>query len=55
MAYLVLGEERLDSRPSLRLGGIREQVHDDGGLADGLIDVEQVLSGDPAIGLGLLP
>jgi hypothetical protein len=37
------------------LRGIREQVHNDGGLANGLVDVEQVLSRNPAVLFGLLP
>jgi hypothetical protein len=45
----------LDLRPGLGLGGVGEQVHDDGGLANGLVNIEQVLAGDPAVGLGLLP
>lgn len=45
----------LDLGPGLGLGGVGEQVHDNGGLANGLVNVEQVLAGDPAIGLGLLP
>lgn len=45
----------LDLGPCLGLGGVGEQVHDNGGLANGLVDVEEVLAGDPAIGLGLLP
>jgi hypothetical protein len=54
-SYLSFGELGLDSRPGLRLSGIREQVHDDGALGDGLVDVEQVGAGDPAVLLGLLP
>jgi hypothetical protein len=45
----------LDLGPGLGLGGVGEQVHDDGGLANGLVNVEEVLAGDPAVGLGLLP
>lgn len=41
--------------PGLGLGGVGEQVHDDGGLANVLVDVEEVLAGDPAILDGLLP
>lgn len=41
--------------PSLALCGVTEQVHDDGALIDGLVDVEEVLAGDPAVLLGLLP
>jgi hypothetical protein len=53
--YLALCDLGLDLRPCLGLGSIGEQVHDDGRLANGLVDIEQVLSGDPAILLGLLP
>ena len=53
-AYLAL-ELGLDLGPGLGLGGVGEQVHDNGRLANGLINVEEVLAGDPAIGLGLLP
>ena len=41
--------------PRLALGGVAEQVHDDGALGDGLIDLEKVLAGDPAILNGVLP
>lgn len=41
--------------PGLGLGSIGQQVHDDGSLADGLVDLEQVLAGDPAILDGVLP
>jgi hypothetical protein len=53
--YLSLGDLRLDSGPGLRLGSVTEQVHDDGTLGDGLIDIEEVLSWNPAILLGVLP
>jgi hypothetical protein len=45
----------LDLGPSLGLGGIGKKVHDNGGLANGLVDVEQVLAGNPAILHGILP
>lgn len=32
--------------PGLGLGGIGEEVHDDGSLGDGLINGEEGLSGD---------
>ena len=54
-AYLALGELGLDGGPGLALGGITEQVHDDGTAGDGLVDLEEVLAGDPAILLGVLP
>ena len=41
--------------PGLGLGGVGEEVHDDGGLANGLVNLEQVLAGDPAILKSLLP
>jgi hypothetical protein len=41
--------------PGLGLGRVGEKVHDDGGLANGLVNLEQVLAGDPAILEGLLP
>ena len=53
-AHLAL-ELGLDLGPGLGLGGVGEKVHDNRGLANGLIDAEQVLSGDPAILLGVLP
>ena len=53
--YLALGQLGLDSGPSLGLGGVAEQVHDDGAAGDGLIDLEEVLAGDPAVLLGILP
>jgi hypothetical protein len=53
--YLSLGDLGLDGRPSLALGGIREQVHDDGTLGDSLVNFEKVLAWDPAILLSVLP
>jgi hypothetical protein len=55
MTYLALGELGLDLGPGLGLGSVGEQVHDNGGLANSLVDVEQVLAGDPAVLLSLLP
>ena len=54
-SHLALGELGLDGGPSLGLGGVGKEVHDDGTLADGLVNVEEVLAGDPAILLSLLP
>ena len=54
-AYLALGELGLDSGPGLGLGSIGEQVHDNSRLANRLIDIEEVLAGNPAILLSLLP
>lgn len=48
-AHLALGQLRLDGRPCLGLSSIREQVHDDSTLANGLVHLEQVCSRDPAI------
>lgn len=54
-AYLALDELGLDSGPRLALGGVTEQVHDDGAARNGLIDIKQVLAGDPAVLDGVLP
>lgn len=54
-AYLALGELGLDVGPGLGLGGVGEEVHDDGSAGNGLINIEEVLALDPAILLGLLP
>ena len=53
-AYLAL-EVGLDGGPCLGLSGIGEEVHDNGGLANGLVDIEQVLARNPAILHGVLP
>ena len=53
--HLALGEERLDARPRLALRSVTEPVHDDCALLDGLVDLEQVLAGDPSVLLRLLP
>ena len=42
-------------RPGLALGGVAEQVHDDGAALDGLVHLKQVLAGDPAVLDGVLP
>jgi hypothetical protein len=55
MTHLALGELGLDLGPGLRLGSVGEEVHDNGGLANGLVNVEQVLAGNPAVLLSLLP
>ena len=54
-AYLALGELGLDVSPGLGLSGIAEKVHDDGTARDGLVDLEEVLAGNPAILDGVLP
>ena len=53
--YLALGQLGLDGGPGLGLGGVGEKVHDDGTAGDGLIDIEEVLSGDPAVLHSILP
>ena len=53
--YLALNELGLDGGPGLGLGGIGQEVHDDGTAGDGLIDIEEVLASDPAVLLGVLP
>jgi hypothetical protein len=53
--YLALGEHGLDARPGLLLGGVTEQVHDDGTLLDSLVNLEKVDARLPAILDGLLP
>lgn len=55
VTYLALGDLGADMGPGLRLGGVGEQIHDDGALRDGLVDVEQILAGDPAVLDSLLP
>lgn len=41
--------------PRLGLSGVTEEVHDDGAARDGLVDLEEVLAGDPAVLDGVLP
>lgn len=53
--YLSLGQLRFDGRPCFRLSSIAQQVHDDASPGDSLVDLEQVLAGDPAILFGLFP
>jgi len=55
VTHLALGEHGLDVRPGLALGGVTEQVHDDGALLDSLVDLEQVLARHPAILNRLFP
>ncbi len=55
ITYLALGQLGLDSRPSLALGSITEEVHNNGTLADGLVDLEEVLARDPAVLYRILP
>lgn len=52
---LALGEVGLDLVPELGLGSVGEQVHDDGTALAGLVDLKEVLSGDPSLGDSLVP
>lgn len=52
---LALGELRLDGWPGLGLSSITQQVHDDGTLGNGLINLEQVLSFFPTILYSVFP
>jgi hypothetical protein len=45
----------LNGGPGLGLGSVGEKVHDDGSLGDSLVNLEEVLSGDPSILDGLVP
>jgi len=45
----------LDDRPRLALSGIREEVHNDCALRDGLTDLEKICTGYPAILLSFFP
>lgn len=53
--YLALGQLGLDGGPRLALSSVTEEVHDNGTLADSLVDLEEVLAGDPAVLYGILP
>lgn len=55
VTHLALGDLGLDVGPGLGLSGIGKEVHDDGTAGDGLIDIEEVLAGNPAILDGVLP
>lgn len=55
VTHLALGDLGLDVGPGLGLGSIGKEVHDDGAAGDGLIDIEEVLAGNPAILDGILP
>jgi hypothetical protein len=52
---LALGDERGELGPGLGLGGVGEEVHDDGSSVDGLLDREEGLSRDPSVLLSLPP
>ena len=53
--HLALGDHGLQARPGLLLGGVTEQVHDNGTLLHSLVNLEKVDAGLPAILDGLLP
>ena len=53
--HLALGDLGLDVGPGLGLGGVREEVHNDRTPRDSLVDVEEVLAGNPAVLDGVLP
>ena len=55
LTHLALGEHGLDVRPCLLLGSVTEKVHDNGSLVDGLVNLEEVDAGLPAVLDGLLP
>lgn len=55
LAYLSLGDLGLDCWPGLTLSSITEEVHDDGSSGDSLVNLEESLSWDPSIFLGILP
>lgn len=52
---LALGKLGLDSGPCFGLGSVREKVHDDGTLGDGLVKSEKIGARDPAILDGVIP
>lgn len=54
-AYLSFDELGLDGGPCLALGGVAEQVHDNGSTGDSLVHLEEICAGDPAILLRLFP
>lgn len=55
MPYLALSEQWLDPIPCSALCRVAQEIHDNGTLLNGLIDLEQVLARNPAILLCLLP
>ena len=55
LTHLALGEHGLEVGPGLLLGGVTEEVHDNGSLLDSLVDLEEVYAGLPAVLDGLLP
>lgn len=53
--HLALGEHGLEVGPGLLLGGVTEEVHDNGTSLHSLVDLEEVDAGLPAVLDGLLP
>lgn len=53
--YLSFGQLRLDSRPSLALSSITEQIHDNGALGNSLVHIEQVGAWNPTILYSFFP
>jgi hypothetical protein len=54
-ARLFLGQQRFDSWPSLTLGGVAKQVHDNSPSLDGFIDFKEIRSRNPSILLSFFP
>lgn len=52
---LALGQLRFDCGPRFTLGSVAEQVHDNGPLGYGFIDVEEISPWDPAVLLSFFP
>lgn len=52
---LALGQLGGNGGPGLGLSSVGKQVHDDGTALNGVVDLEQVLAGNPAVLNGLLP
>lgn len=55
VTYLALGELWLDVWPGFGLRSVGKEVHDDGSLGDGLVDVKEVLALNPTILCCLFP
>ena len=55
LTHLALGEHGLEVGPGLLLGGVTEEVHDNGSPLHSLVDLEEVDTGLPAVLDGLLP
>ena len=55
IAYLVLGQLRLDCWPCLTLSSITKQIHDNCASRYSLIHLEKICSRNPAILLSFIP